>query len=242
VKRLAQEEQRQRKPIRFRSILNLGQCLLAFALAVSTASVGGGRRSVDACLSIYSDAARMNEVRVSPQLWEVGFVASPSAARSLAASGLLLESSGQPVVDCSDAVHRCVRSWAHTLAIPRTALKLHASYKKDHVTFVVEDCLRKDGNTCSVAVISARCVVVNADGSCAPEKAANTPVPKFENVDYFIYNQDFGITALGSADRLLPSTGERMATASQMVLTSDVGILGPSASCVASSSSTRSRR
>jgi hypothetical protein len=204
----------------------LMKCLLVFALSVSTASLGGDGHSADGCQSIYSSAARMNEARVSPRLWERGFVASLSAARSLAASGLLLELVGQPVVDCSDAAYRCMRSWTHTLAIPRAGLKLHASYQKDHVTFVVEDCLRKDGDTCSVAVISGRCVVVNRDGSCAPEKAGNVSVSKFENVDYFIYNQDFGITALGSTDRLRAAADERLAIASQLVLTSDFGILG----------------
>jgi hypothetical protein len=210
----------------------LSKCLLVIAFSIPAASLGGGGQSKDGCQSIYSDAARMNEVRVSAREWEVGHVASPAAVRSLTASGLLPESVAQPVVDCSDAAHRCVRSWTHTLAIPRSGLKLRASYQKDHVTFVVEDCLRRDGDTCSVAVISGRCAVVNANGSCNSGKAGNASGSKFENVDYFIYNQDFGITAFGSTDRLLTAEDERLGIASQRVLTSDVGLLGPSASCI----------
>lgn len=204
---------------------------LTFALSFSMVALGSGGDSADDCQSIYADASRMNEVKVSRREWEAGQIASPSAIRSATASGLLMESVGQPVIDCSDATYRCLRSWTHTLAVPRDGLRLHSRYQKDHVIFVVEDCLRVDGSTCATAVVSARCTVLNPKGSCSPGKAGDAGGSKFENVDYFVYSQDFGITAFGSTDRLRVTKDERFAIASQMVLISDIGMLALKSSC-----------
>jgi hypothetical protein len=200
-------------------------CLLLTGLGLSSSAVGTGERSPDQCKSIYIDAARMNQTTVTAQEWGIGQIASRGATRSSQSTGNLLESSYQPTIDCSDAVYKCVRSWGRTLAIPRRGPRLHESYEKDHVKFVVDGCLRFDKEICTVAIVSGRCAQVNPDGSCAKGALASAH-SKYDNVDYFIYNDDFGVTALGSTDRPRASIDERVAIASQMVLISNVGIFG----------------
>lgn len=201
-------------------------CLLTTLCAVSASADGTSERATHGCKSVYVDAVRMNQAIVSAREWQVGQIASPTAIRSSASSGNLLETSSQPVTDCSDADFKCVRSWGRTLAIPREGLRSHQSYKKDGVTFVVDDCLRLDGKLCVVALISGRCALVKEDGSCAPTKQTGASNSKYENVDYFVYNQDFGVTALGSTDRLHTSFETRLAIASELILTSNEGIFG----------------
>jgi hypothetical protein len=216
------------------SLVKLGNIemkhLAILAIFMSSVGIANAASSED-CESIYMDAARLSKIRISRKSWEVGQIVSPVTTRSSASSGLLLETVAQPVMDCSNRDYRCLRSWTHTLAIPRSGLKAHASYQKDQVTFVVEDCLLLEGEACSVALVSARCQIVNIDGTCAPSKTGNPSATKFENVDYLIYHQDFGITAFGSTDHLLATPDQRLAVASRFFLNSKSGMFGPTTAC-----------
>jgi hypothetical protein len=151
--------------------------------------------------------------------------------RSSEITGLLLEMNGQPISDCSDSVYRCIRAGNHTLAIPKSGIKPKSRYSKESVAFVVEDCLREVRGICLVATISARCGKLDPYGKCLDaERVAKVGV-KFGNVDYFVYNEDFGITAFGSTDRLLNQADERRAVASEMMLVGEHGIFSPDLSC-----------
>jgi hypothetical protein len=175
------------------------------------------------CVSVYQDARRVNELVVSNKAWSRGSVASPAATRSASLTGLMTEHVAQAVDDCSDAKYQCVHSWNHTLAIPRNGLTPALKYQKANVFFVVEECLRILDGRCSISLVSARCPKLEPDGTCRSDGGKGRST-RFENIDYFVYNVDFGITAIGSTEKVAQTPEDGLRVATQFVLVSSIGI------------------
>jgi hypothetical protein len=53
------------------------------------------------------------------------------------------------------------------------------------------------------------------------------PGARVEYVLYFLFNEHFGITAMGAGNRIARSAAARRAVASQEILIGDQGLLGP---------------
>jgi hypothetical protein len=130
---------------------------------------------------------------------------------------------GERLTDCSDSQYRCVNSWTRTYAIPRKRLSPTSAYVKDGVTFRVESCLRGDEAVCQVALIGGYCLAA-PDYGCSqglPEGQS----PKWGYVTYFLYNEDFGITAMGVTNGPPAEVSEKMVIASQSILQGSRGLL-----------------
>jgi hypothetical protein len=198
-----------------------------FLFLMATMTLGADlHQQVDAGEIIYVNAERTFETRVSGSTWTIGPILALKPLPSQTKSNLFTESIGHPIVDCSDSIVRCVRSWSRTLAVPRAGVKPRETYRKDGVVFDVEECLRGDTERCQVALVSATCWH-RSDGEMCDEKteAHGGSSANVEYVVYFIYNNDFGITALGVANRVATTPAARRGLATQSVLISSRGLL-----------------
>ncbi|MEJ1962354.1 MAG: hypothetical protein WDO56_12755 [Gammaproteobacteria bacterium] len=98
------------------------------------------------------------------------------------------------------------------------------NYEKSGVRFSVEECIAGDGRTCWVALVSAKCKFRESDESdCRLASASQGET--FEYIVYFIYNDSYGITAMGFADREQTSPEQRLLVATQSILLGDAGLL-----------------
>jgi hypothetical protein len=138
------------------------------------------------------------------------------------------ESLGYSLYDCSTSSYRCLRTWFRVFAVPRGQLSSSMKYSVDGVQLRVEACLRASGDVCQVALISADCQLMVGDDACKlhPDGRAKSPQPG--PITYFIYNEDYGVTAFGTAGEW-PEPAERLdvaqRVASQVVLQGDAGLL-----------------
>lgn len=200
---------------------------LVLAALTSTLSLGAdaGRRA-EAGDIVYVDAERTFETRVSSSTWTIGAILAAKPLPSERGSNPFTEAIGHPVIDCSDATVRCIRSWSRTLAVPRAGLKPRETYRKDGVVFDVEECIRGDAELCQVALVSAKCWHRSASELCDEKsETRSNPNASAEYVVYFIYNDDFGITAFGIVNRVAKTRAARRALATQSVLISAHGLL-----------------
>jgi hypothetical protein len=61
---------------------------------------------------------------------------------------------------------------------------------------------------------------------CLPTpRSGRGPRAVYEYVIYFLYNEDFGITAFGATDHIVTNEAAKLATATQMILMSPTGLL-----------------
>jgi hypothetical protein len=107
-------------------------------------------------------------------------------------------------------------------------LRSHQTYEKHGVIFYVEECLRGDARRCQVALISGKCGHAPSlrEMRCLPTPRGGVGSQAvYDYVIYFLYNEDFGITAFGATDHLVATKAGRLAIATQMVLVSPVGLL-----------------
>ncbi len=130
---------------------------------------------------------------------------------------------GEKVVDCSDDEYRCISSWMRTYAIPRRKLLPADVYVKDGVTFRIEKCLRGDTDVCQVALIGGYCAKT-PDDSCLID-VSEEQSDRWLYVTYFLYNEDFGITAMGVTKSPPTTVDEKVLIASQLVLQGNKGLL-----------------
>lgn len=209
--------------------VNRKVAFLSFAALVSISSFGATLGSqTDAGEVVYVNAERTFETRVTSSMWTVGPILALKPLPSQTDTNPFTESVGHPVIDCSDSSVRCVRSWSRTLAVPRAGLRIGENYRKDGVVFHVEECLRGGAKRCQVALVSATCWHRSAGEMCDEKArggahgASGGPV---EYVVYFIYNDDFGITALGVANRVASTPAARREFATQSLLISSRGLL-----------------
>src|SRR3569833_2272 len=167
---------------------------------------------------VYENAERTFQTRITRTTWTIGPLLAVTSLPSESRSNPFSESISHPIIDCSDSTYRCVHAWSRTLAIPRAGLAPRATYSKDGVIFDVHQCFRRNRGSCQVALVSARCEQRSEDGPCEKAPEPPRPNPKFAYVVYFFFNDDFGITAMGTTDRLAPTASARRAIATQSIL------------------------
>ncbi len=136
------------------------------------------------------------------------------------------ESLGYPLYDCSDSSYQCLRSWFSVFAIPRRHLSSGMRYAVDGAQLKVEQCLRGSNEHCQVALISSDCqVIVGTDACKHGERNSSESGP----ITYFIFNEDYGVTAFGTGGEWPKSPTERLSVASavatQNILQGRIGLL-----------------
>ena len=172
---------------------------------------------------VYVNAERTFEVIVTETTWTVGAIPARIPLANPVDSNPFTERVGHAVKDCSDTTYQCLQAWSRTLAVPRAGLRPGSAYSKEGVVFNVEECIRGKGARCQVAVVSAICEERDADGPC--RTATSKMHAPLEYVIYFMYNEDFGITAMGVANQVASTAESRRVIASQSILISKKGLL-----------------
>ncbi len=204
--------------------MNVFKALAALIAVFTLCSVQAGElRRVDGECIVYESPSRTAFQEICRDVWSVGqrrqLRETPSQDDDFMASEVV----GEALVDCSDGAYRCVSSWTRTYAVPRRRLIPKDSYATDGVEFRVEKCIRGDDHVCQVAIIGGYCRVAPVDHSSSgnqPVRAAN-----WRYVTYFIFNEDFGITAMGVTPAPVKSTSAMLAIANQSVLQGREGLL-----------------
>jgi hypothetical protein len=168
----------------------------------------------------------MSKVTIEMGVWSSNEVA-PLA--SLPKKNLrLYEVVGHRVTNCSDSQYRCLESWGRTFAVPRVPLRAYQRYQKRGVLFRVEECLRRSARRCQVALISGICghtLSVRETRCLAKPLSGSGRNAVYDYVVYFLYNEDFGMTAFGTTDHVETTEARKLAIATQMILMSPTGLL-----------------
>ncbi len=200
-------------------------CLLTMLTGgfASLALAADKESQLDSAVVVYESPGRTSFEEIGDGHWSVGLTQPTSETLSQKEDFMLWEVVGERLVDCSDRQYRCVSSWHRTYAIPRRRLSPTDIYAKDGVTFKVEKCLRGDAAICQVALIGGYCVSARNERS-TPEPREEQPAP-WLYVTYFLYNEDFGITAMGVTQSPAATVDEKLAIASQSILRGSKGLL-----------------
>jgi hypothetical protein len=131
---------------------------------------------------------------------------------------------------CSTPAIRCVGSGMGAFAVPNDFSLSTRSYTAFGVVFTVLECVRQAAGRCQVAVIEADCNVASTvNGHCRVVPGGRKPDSREGWIQYFIYNEDFGVTALGWSAFELPIT-DRLKAARRGIdysLRGEVGLLKP---------------
>jgi hypothetical protein len=130
------------------------------------------------------------------------------------------------VRDCSDHEFRCLLFDGIAIAVPRKGLSPSAAYTVAGNRLKVAKCIRGTDAVCQVALVSVECQLdpyMGPDGACVTD-ASKSPKGVRTDVLYFIYNEDYGVTAFGFG---VPagSPDDMMEKASEFHLLGDVGLL-----------------
>lgn len=103
------------------------------------------------------------------------------------------------IYSCSNDAYRCLKSRWSVYAVPRTFALDIQNYVVGGVSFTVLECQKRTETRCQVALIEADCQwAVSEFGECSLVPGGRVVSPRGGWVKAFIYNEDFGITALGS--------------------------------------------
>jgi len=197
--------------------------VLAISIQVTTTRAYAEIRAAPpSSCSQYENAERTSFQEVCDTSWSVGLKPPARKTQSQKDDVMLYEVVGERLLDCSNKEYRCVASWGRTYAVPRKRLSPDARYSLEGVSFRIEKCIRGDASVCQVALISGGCVE-NLDHECVPEPIAATT--SWGYVVYFIYNEDFGVTAMGVAPKPVADIPAMQAIASQSILQGRNGIL-----------------
>lgn len=171
----------------------------------------------------YEDAARTQYERFHAGVWSTAEIAPRLPSETQRRH--VVEVLSVDLHDCSDAQYRCVFGAYRVFAVPRETLLRNATYVVAGSTLHVEECFRGAGTTCQVALISSDCQERLALGVCKAVVGGRSKSNDLGPVLYFIYNEDFGVTAYGSSLDPLPSTEEMRVAASQSILKGNTGLL-----------------
>ena len=197
----------------------LGIALLAVAHLAAASEEGREERQI-----VYEDAARTFREAIVGGSWEGGNIVPAGPAESQKRDIMFDEQLSYAVRDCSDATYRCIVSSHQVYAVPRAGLSPTAVYSAGGALFKVEECLRGDGHRCQVALVSSDCQRTSNDGCvqmAAGRSASRDPGPFV----YFIYNEDFGITAFGVVKGPVENRELRRFSAAHMILQGQRGLL-----------------
>ena len=150
----------------------------------------------------------------------------PSAAVSAVKLPIQTDSSlGFNLYDCSNAAFKCVGSWYYYFAVPRKPLTIGEQYTTVGVRFKVEACFREVVGSCQVALISADCKTLYDSYRCSQDRVEGDSPALDIPVVYFIYNDDYGVTAFGEAVTHATSVKDAKHVAAQQVLLGNYGLL-----------------
>jgi hypothetical protein len=131
-------------------------------------------------------------------------------------------------LDCSDSEFRCFKSQDFVLAIPKRGLHGDDKYTVMGAQFSVLKCLRTAGGICEVAIMQSDCQNKKNPYTCEPYVGGRKAAPYVGELVYFIYNEDYGVTALGFWEGRIEATEEhKQELTRQYILTGDKGLLRP---------------
>lgn len=196
-------------------------CLLWVTLCAQVPSVLG-QSNAAAQEYRYEDAARTRQSLFAEGRWSSSEVLSNSPSARERQS---IEVTSVPVKDCSDERYRCIVGSFRVFAVPRGALLPTSTYVAAGSSFRVEECYRGDATHCSVALISSDCQQRSGRDGCSEVLGGRTKSNNTGPVLYFIYNEDFGVTAYGSVHQPASTEEERRIIAAWMVLRGERGLL-----------------
>lgn len=199
----------------------LGIALLTVA---GMTSASGDTRQEQQRQIVYEDAARTFRETIVGGAWEGGNIVPSKPAESQRRDIMFDEQLSYTVRDCSDETYRCIASSHQVFAVPRGGLSSTANYTAAGALFKVEECLRGDGHSCQVALISSDCQRSSSDG-CLPMTGGRSASPDPGPFVYFIYNEDFGVTAFGIVKAPIGNRELRRSSAAHMILQSQGGLL-----------------
>jgi hypothetical protein len=201
---------------------------LGILLLVLTACAAVEARSKDSVI-VYEDSARTVSEKYQGSEMQGGAVEPKRPIPAQTQNLLYDEEVTRAVSDCSTAQYRCSAVWSRVFAVPRKRLSPAATFSIAGALLKVDDCLRGDARVCQVALISADCALISGQGCeevAGGRQKSKDPGP----ITYFIYNEDFGVTAYGVAEKPARTKDERLVVASQMILQGKYGLLtAPSA-------------
>lgn len=173
---------------------------------------------------LYKNPSRTFYEKFSTKSWIGGNIIPKRLLISQEKDVFFDESTGTRLHDCSDGQYRCIVGLSRVFAVPRARLSPTATYLAGGAVFKVEECLRGNASICQVALISSDCRQVS-DEACEEVVGGRARSANPGPIIYFIYNEDFGVTAYGSAKAALQTLDERRACAAQMILQGQTGLL-----------------
>ena len=197
--------------------------ILLLALAVLATVEARAKENV----IVYEDSARTVSERYQGSEMHGGAVEPKRAIPAQTQNLLNGEEITRAVSDCSTAQYRCSAAWSRVFAVPRKRLSPAATFSIAGALLKVEDCLRGDSRVCQIALIRSDCALISGEGCeevAGGRQKSKDPGP----ITYFIYNEDFGVTAYGVAEQPAKTKDERLVIASQMILQGKYGLLAAS--------------
>jgi hypothetical protein len=135
------------------------------------------------------------------------------------------DSLGRALFDCSTADYLCVSTFKRVFAIPREPYTAGKAFAIGGIQVRIEKCLREGARGCGVALVSAYCgptAEIDRCGSSSEAKGEDLPPPVFT---YFIYNEDYGVTAWGVRVAPPATMEEKLMAAREMMLQGAEGLL-----------------
>lgn len=158
-------------------------------------------------------------------LWQGGKILPEKRLRSQERGMMFGEITSYPARDCSNEKYRCVLSFHRVYAVPRARLLPTDTYSVAGAVLKVEECLRGDANVCQVALISSDCQQITGKDSCLRLPGGRKAGVNAGPFIYFIYNEDFGVTAYGEADGPVQDPVKRRGEVAYMILRAKRGLL-----------------
>lgn len=131
-----------------------------------------------------------------------------------------------PAHDCSNTEYLCISFVYRVFSVPRAGLTSRSIYSAGGASLRVERCLRGTAKHCQVALVSSDCKMEVPPDRCTAVEEAQTKSNAAGQVLYFIYNEDYGVTAYGTAEKPVKSAEAGLHVAAEMVLLGNRGLLG----------------
>lgn len=104
------------------------------------------------------------------------------------------------------------------------------SYVVAGTVFTIKQCILGVEDDCQVALIEGDCqfvrTVEGAEPACQVYAQGRSGSPQKGQIRYFIYNEDFGVTAFGIASDTLTSKDAMVRAARDYALQGEIGLLG----------------
>ena len=132
---------------------------------------------------------------------------------------------GKPIYDCSNSEYLCLRTWFRVFAVPHRSISGELGFTVGGAQIRVEQCIRESDRGCQVAVLRADCELMIGLDECGAYAGGREKSPAPGPVTYFVYNEDYGITAFGTSSVIAEDPQQQLMIATQLVLQGSVGLL-----------------